>query len=312
MNKRTVIFLMILIMTSVLLAQQGKIEVQGIKTLTMPQEGPFFFPKLTPDGERVLFSGPRFYGLYLMDLRSGKMETLNRDNGAGYEYQINNDGQYVLYRSIQFLNKRKYYTLKKQNLNTKKIQIIERDVRDLTPPRIVQNRALYLKNGQPQMVEIIPSLQKQKTDEVKSVFIQNRKIVLITDGDEKILTPLGEGIYIWPRLSPDGQRIVFTYAGDATYICDLDGNILAKIGYANAPVWSSDGKWIAYMVDHDDGERFTDSDIFVSSADGKEKFRITNTPNVIEMYPNWGSRLSKLVFASNKGQIFLATLKIEQ
>lgn len=312
MKKLTIALLIVIGLVTGLFAQQGKLQVEKITTLTSPQQGLFFYPKLTPNGQRVLFTGPQFKGLYVLSLADKKIDILNQDDGAGYEYQISTDGKYVIYRSSAFKNFKKYYTLKKQSLSDHKIQVLEAQVRELTTPRIQENNILYLKDNKPVRKAFAPLLQKQVAFKTDAVYVGNRNMILIRDGQEKNLAPLGEGMYIWPSLSPDDQRIVFTFGGVATYVCDLDGNILAKIGYANAPVWSPDGRWIAYMVDHDNGDYFTDSEIFISSADGKTKIQITDTPDIIEMYPNWSGKLSQLAFASNRGQIFLATLKKEQ
>ncbi len=290
---------------------QNPLKVVKIETLTSPQQGLFFYPKLTPDGENVLFTGPQFTGLYVLNLKDKKIEVLNREPGAGYEYQISADGQYVYYRTSTFIRYKKYYSLKKQALHGKGVQILEAQVRNLQPPRLVKNTLMYLKDERPVQKTVTPVLQKSNASTEKAVFVGERNLLLIVDGEKRTLAPLGEGIYIWPSLSPDGQQILFTFGGDGTYVCDLDGNILSKIGYANAPVWSPDGKWIAYMVDHDNGDYFTDSEIFISSVDGKQKIQVTDTPDIIEMYPSWGAKLSQLVFASNRGQIFMATLKTE-
>ncbi|APF17038.1 hypothetical protein Calab_1569 [Caldithrix abyssi DSM 13497] len=290
---------------------QNTLKVEKVERLNLPEKSEFFFPKLTPDGARVLFTGPKFVGLFMFDLKSAQMETLNMDIGAGYEYQISGDGQFVVYRPFEFKKGRKFYEIKIQNLSDKSVTVLEKEKRELSPPRIVNAKVIYLNDNQPVARAVTPHLSQSQPQNEKAVFIQNRTIVLVEGSTRKELKPLGEGIYLWPRLSPDGTRLLFTYAGDGTYISDLSGAILTRIGYANAPTWSPDGKWIAYMVDHDDGHQFTDSEIFIASADGKQKIQVTATDDVIEMYPNWDGVMTKLVFSSLKGQIFMATLKQE-
>ncbi len=310
---RTILITLLWLAFSVMSLQaQNTIRVEKIQTLTTPEQGLFFYPKLTPDGKKVLFTGPQFTGLYVLELGQNQIKTLNKEPGAGYEYQIGPDGAFVYYRTSTFVNYKKYYTLKKQSLSDAQTQVLEKQVRELTTPRMAQNEIFYLKEKQAVQKAVIPLLKKANAKEKAAVFADDGKMILVVNGETAELAPLGYGMYIWPQISPDGQRIVFTFGGDATYVCDLQGRILAKIGYANAPVWSPDGKWIAYMVDHDNGDYFTDSEIFISSADGKTKVQITNTPHIIEMYPDWGGKMNQLVFASNRGQIFLATLSLEQ
>jgi len=143
------------------------------------------------------------------------------------------------------------------------------------------------------------------------IYIENRKIVLIKDGEKNLLEPFGKGIYIWPSLSPDGTKLLFTKGGKGTYISDLQGNILQEIGYANAPKWSTDGNWLVYMKDHDDGTDFTASDIFVYSVKDKKEYRITATDDRIEMYPSWNEEMTKIVFETTIGIIYIAEIEIK-
>ena len=75
----------------------------------------------------------------------------------------------------------------------------------------------------------------QKKTAVKSqnrvVFAERGKIALYDNGLKKILTPAGDGFYLWPSLSPDGSRILFNKPGQGTFISTLDGTVLAALGY---------------------------------------------------------------------------------
>ncbi|MFA8435618.1 MAG: S41 family peptidase [Marinifilaceae bacterium] len=77
----------------------------------------------------------------------------------------------------------------------------------------------------------------------------------------------------YPAISPDGQTIVFEYKGDLYKVAAQGGE--AKIMTTNAaydfqPVWSPDGKQIAFASD-----RFGNFDIYTMSAEGGPARRIT-------------------------------------
>ncbi len=310
--KQVNLIIFLLFLFNIQLFAQNTIQVETIETITTPDQGLFFMPKFTPDGKSILVTEVKFTGLFSIDLKTKSVTALTKEIGAGYDFQISPDGQYVLYRPFIFKKGRKFYSLKMLNLKNKELKTLEHEVRNLSPARFVDNEVVYLKNNAPQKVVIGTHINQFNQSVKRAVFIRNRTIILVEDGDKKELKPLGEGIYLWPQISPDGTKLVFTFAGDGTYVSDLDGQILSKIGYANAPSWAPNSQWIAYMVDHDDGHFYTDSEIYVSSWDGKKKIQITNTSDVIEMYPDWSSQdLTRLVFSSLKGQIFLATLKIK-
>jgi tricorn protease len=77
----------------------------------------------------------------------------------------------------------------------------------------------------------------------------------------------------YPAISPDGKTVVFTYKGDL-YRVPASGGAAAPLTVHEAhdfmPVWSHDGKWIAFASD-----RFGNFDVFVMPAEGGEARRVT-------------------------------------
>lgn len=77
----------------------------------------------------------------------------------------------------------------------------------------------------------------------------------------------------YPAISPDGKTIVFSYKGDL-YKVPASGGEAAAITLHEAhdfmPVWSRDGKWIAFASD-----RYGNFDVYVMPAGGGEAKRLT-------------------------------------
>ena len=68
------------------------------------------------------------------------------------------------------------------------------------------------------------------------------------------------------RISPDGKEIVFCYKGDIYKVSAKGGEavqLTTQDSYESSPVWSPDGKQIAFASD-----RFGNTDVFVMPANG--------------------------------------------
>jgi len=77
----------------------------------------------------------------------------------------------------------------------------------------------------------------------------------------------------YPSISPDGEKIVFTYKGDL-YTVSSAGGSAVPLTFHEAhdfmPVWSNDGKKIAFASD-----RYGNFDIYTVPAEGGEPERLT-------------------------------------
>ena len=77
----------------------------------------------------------------------------------------------------------------------------------------------------------------------------------------------------YPAISPDGQSILFNYKGDIYTVPSTGGDarpLTISETYEFSPVWSHDGKQIAFASD-----RYGNYDIFVMPAVGGEAKRLT-------------------------------------
>lgn len=77
----------------------------------------------------------------------------------------------------------------------------------------------------------------------------------------------------YPALSPDGKTIVFSYQGDLFRV-PVEGGTATPLtvggSYCFQPVWSHDGRWIAFASD-----RSGNFDVYVMPSEGGEATRLT-------------------------------------
>src|SRR3982751_5828763 len=77
----------------------------------------------------------------------------------------------------------------------------------------------------------------------------------------------------YPAISPDGQTVLFCYKGDIYKVSANGGQAIPLTiseAYDFAPVWSHDGKWIAFASD-----RYGNFDVFIMPSAGGEAKRLT-------------------------------------
>jgi Tol biopolymer transport system component len=107
--------------------------------------------------------------------------------------------------------------------------------------------------------------------------------------------------------SPDAQQIVFARADSEIppneggtvqlFILDLqtgeETQLTASSAFNNAPTWSPDGAWIAYVSDIEGTPQ-----IYKMRVDGSETIRMTTTPDTTSFNPAWSPNGQWLAFDS--------------
>jgi Tol biopolymer transport system component len=290
--------LIILLIYSVGIAQ---IFTEKIEKLPLPTNQEWSNPVFSPDGKKIYFTNSSFNGIWEYTLSSNKLRQITDAPGSGYGFIISDDGSQLVYRKTTYDEKTRERTQELYQINLKTLS--EKKIAsgsDISNPTFVKLSVVYTSG-----FETVISEKAKLSGETKIIGIENTKIVILHNGERKVLDPFGNGSYIWPSLSPDKTKLVAYEADRGAFVCDLNGNIIARLGRIDAPVWTRDGKYIIYMDDRDDGHFILSSEIMAITPDGKEKFQLTSTPNVIEMYPHTSPTENKIVCSSIGGEIFI-------
>ena len=116
------------------------------------------------------------------------------------------------------------------------------------------------------------------------------------------------------KVSPDKTKMLYHLVGKGTFICDLDGTILASHGKLNAPKWLTD-QIIVGMDDKDDGDRVSSSEIVACSVATGKRIDLTSTAERNEMYPypfpnGKKPNGKKIAFRTPEGELYIMKIKV--
>jgi Tol biopolymer transport system component len=270
-----------------------KIQIEPTKQWSNPQ--------FSPDGKSIFFTTPSYDGIWEYSLENKSFKIITEDEGAGFGFNISNDLKEIIYRKNNYdnISHERLQEIIKMNLTNNSVEIIDKGA-NLSTPIAANGRVIYSKNNQ-----TINLLSPLSIVETKLLGIENTKIILSKNGKKILLDPFGNGSYIWPSLSPDNESILAYEMDHGTFICDLNGKIISRLGRKDAPVWTRDGKWIIYMDDKDNGQNLISSDIYCISPDGKINILLSKADNIIKLNPGTSPVENKIVYNTLNGEIYL-------
>ena len=264
-----------------MMASAQVFEVDQLTKLNTPTDTDVKVAGVSADGSYVLITSGSNQGLRRYDVATGETTTITTAAGAGYNVQISQDGQEVVYRETKFDNKglRKNDVIR-LNLATAKTTTVAKAQRDM--------------------------MAMTTTGANVSVSISDRKIVLTKNGKNIVLAPNGSHeSYIWPSISPDGTKLCYYVCGNGCWVANLDGSGKQYIGHGvQAAKWYDNNTLVA-MDAEDDGHYITASAIVAYTLDGKKQL-LTNS-SMVAMYPDVAENM--IVFSTLDGETYMLNVK---
>ncbi|MFH0735452.1 MAG: hypothetical protein V1773_13250 [bacterium] len=271
----------------------------------------FYFPTLNYDGTKVLLTKDNYKGLWLYDAVTNALTVITEEPGAGYRPVFSEDGSKIMYKVDEFEGIKRYSSLVKYDLTTNQKTVLINKERFMNFYKSPETNSLIVKTAYVTRTFNIKEFRAIEQSSIPNFAMMENEIVKIYKNNEILeYQPFGPGNYIWVSTSTD-NKLLFTFAGKGTFVNDFNTNNLYELGYANAPIFNNDGKYVIYMNDKDDGEVIISSDILVSTFDGTKTYNLTNTTNQIEVYPNISGNGKKIAYCTDDARIFIIELSFE-
>lgn len=273
-------FLIAAIVLGFVTASAQIFEVLSMQKLDINLDTDVKVVAMSPKGDYILVTSGSNKGLWRYAFSTNQISMITNAEGAGYNVQVGDDGQEIVYRETKIENNLRTNTIVRMNLNNTKRSVIAYSQRDL--------QKMVLSNF------------------TTSVTIKDKKILLTQNGEEIILTPNGdEHSYIWPSISPDGTKLCYYVSGVGCYVSNIDGSNPQYIARdCRAAKWYNNTTLVA-MADEDDGYFITASSIVVYTLDGN--FQELTSKEMLAMYPQVSS--GKITFSTVKGETYLLNVR---
>ena len=277
--RKTMLFVAACLMS--LAASAQVLEVVSMHKLPIPAKAEMKVAGVSPDGDYILLTSGSNKGLQRYDLESQTLTTITDAAGAGYNVQVSNDGQEIVYRETSFdRNQMRQNKIVRLNMYNQRQHIVARNQRDLK--------------------------HMATSDNLTTVSIKDRLIVLKRNGLTTTLAPNGSHLsYIWPSVSPDGTKLCYYVCGNGCWVSNIDGSNPQYIGHkCQAAQWYDNNTLVA-MSTEDDGHFITGGTILVYTLDGKKQ--VLTNDSMIAMYPYAAE--NAIVFSTIEGETYMLNVK---
>ncbi len=281
----------------------AQIKITSKEKLQIPALEYWMQAQFSPSGKNIYVTIRGYNGIWKYSLESKTITEITRDAGSGFNFSLSQDEKQIAYRrTLQNPNS----MMRTQEIVVKNFATMEENVvsagDDIQTPVFIANKISYTNLRTKKTV--IPAVENISA---AVLGIEDQKIALAKNGKKEIFDPLGNGRYIWPAVSPNGAKLAAVDMERGAFIVNTDGKNLIKIKKCNAPAWTRSGKFVIGMDDTDDGHEILSSEIIAVSADGKQRINLTQSADMIELYPNCSSVENKIVLTTLAGEVYVLT-----
>ncbi len=269
----------------------SQIKITSQRVIAEKDSIEFGYPIFSKDGKQIYFTTLDYKDIWQSTTLNPKKVV--EGELIGYGFSVSDNGNLIAYRKTTWNGNSRIQESFVKNISKNNTSLISFG-EELQLPKF----------------ELLPNKLKteygilSKSASIIITGIVDEKIQIIENGKSKIIDPMKNGKYIWPKLSPDNKFLIAYELSEGLIIFDLKGKLISKLGYYDAPSWTKDGKWIICHKEKVENDSIASSDLFAISVDAKKVIQLTNTDQ-IELYPETSLTVNEIVCHTKNGKIIL-------
>ncbi len=244
----------------------------GYRRLTTDDSKRHFYPSLSPDGRRLLYSAFRennVYEIYSYELDDGSVDRLTNRTGVLTAPEYSPDGQAI--------------TFTRWTVNSDRYRIMTME-RSGNNPNNIPNIEGWDPTWSPNGKQILFASDRNGAVQLFAVKENGKGLHQVSN------LPAIRGRSDWSVLGK-----IVTYSGEAwrreLYIMNADGSESRQLtptgGNSQGPSFSPDGDWVAFTAYFDKYSDIHGCEIYIIRTDGTDLRRLTDN-DYCDYQPRWG------------------------
>ena len=284
------IILIILSLATLSVFSQDKIDAYKTET-----DGFFIHPAKTIAG--VIATDNYASKIYLIEDK--ELKEIVATPGCGRYFSVSADGSKV---GFKIINPEGMQVPAMYDLTTEKISELSTAVNLCGQVSFSNNGKIAFTIGKDLCVMNGGNIQKYKLSAYSNIapispdgnfaiFNNDKDQLFVMDISSNQIVQITDGLYgyAYPVWSPDGSKVLFSKLSGELMIWDKTNNKTFSAGAGENASWSDDSQYIIFDRPSVDNFEFKGSDIYLAKFDGSKIINLTNTPDVNEISPSFGS-----------------------
>jgi len=260
----------------------------------------------SPDGRYIAYSGEKYKGLFVKDLKTGVVRTLTDEDSAGWRFSWSPDSRGVAFRTVDYEKNKS--TIFKRYLDKETNELVGEFESIVWTPvwkdtiysvNIEKSSAITLSVKPLSILKNVPSPLRL------TPFVSENRVNLIELKTGNVVN-LEEGTHS-PELSNDRSKLLFVHY-NTIKILDLKNRKELKVGEGSSPSWTACGK-VIYNYSVDDGKRVTYSEIRIFDPQNGKTEKVEVPSSRIPIFPDFSPDGRNVLYTDSvTGHIFMIKL----